>query len=633
VAATASLTNVTAPQGRQSSLRMLGALGVVYGDIGTSPLYAMRSVLGHADQVDRDSVYGLTSTVVWSMTVVVSILYVGVLLARDNQGEGGLLALVALVRRESSTRRVAIAVSLVGMVGASLFLGDSVITPAISVLSAAEGLRVASPSLDVVVLPVAVVVLGGVFLVQRVGSGRIGRLYGPIMLAWFVVLAAAGVSALVSDPGAFVALSPHWAVGFFIAHPGTAFLALSAVVLTVTGAEALYADLGHFGRAAITRSWFGLVFPCLVLGYLGEAAYVVEHPAAAADPFYAVVPEWATIPVLALATLATIIASEAVIAGSFTVLHQASGLGLFPHLRTRHPSSESGGQIYVPAANWMLAGAVLAVVVGFRSSSALASAYGLAVSATICVTVSLYVVLARLERARRRLLIGVMLQVVMLAFLAATFSKFLTGGWLPTAIAVVLFVVMWSWWAGQRRLGDVRRRDELSVPELLDDLHEEPHRHAGTAVFLAEDDEVAPFALRWLLERESVLHECTVVLSWQVDDKPSAPPHETSVRVEPLDEDRDVVRVHVTLGYRDRLDVETVLRHAVEREPTLLGDVEVGDATYFVSDPLPRLSSHGGLPRWQQRLFVTMDRMATDRVEQLRLPRDRAVIVGREFAL
>ena len=354
---------MTRADSRPAVVTMVAALGVVFGDIGTSPLYAMRTMLHDAGSLDRVAVFGVTSMVIWTLIVIVTVLFVGMLLKADNEGEGGPLALVALVRRSSTSARVAVVASVAGMVGAAMFLGDSVITPAISVLSAAEGLEVANPSLKSAVLPIAVVLLIGVFVLQKVGTGRIGKVYGPIMCVWFAILAVTGLASLAQSPEVLQALSPVWAVRFFLDDPLTAFLTLGAVILAVTGAEALYADLGHFGRPAIARAWLLLVLPALVLAYLGEAGAVMrEGSKAAANPFYAVVPDWATIPVLVTATLATVIASEAVIAGAFTLLHQAGGLGFFPYLRTEHTSSEEAGQIYLPAANWALAAAVLVIV-------------------------------------------------------------------------------------------------------------------------------------------------------------------------------------------------------------------------------------------------------------------------------
>ena len=617
---------------------LVGALGVVFGDIGTSPLYAMRTILGEADRLDTATVYGMTSTVIWSLVVVVTVLYVGVLLGTDNDGEGGLLALLGLLRSSGASARVVGAATVLAMVGAAMFLGDSVVTPAISVLSAAEGLEVASPSLKTVVLPVALVILVGVFVLQRVGTGRIGAFYGPVMVVWFVVIAAGGLGSLLQDPGALQALSPTWAVRWFADDPLAAFLALGAVILAVTGAEALYADLGHFGRLATARAWLLVVLPALVVAYLGEASAVVRDPAAASNPFYAVVPSWATIPVLVLATAATVIASEAVIAGGFTVLHQAGGLGIFPYLRTRHTSEEQGGRIYVPAANWSLAAAVLLVVLLFRSSDRLASAYGVAVAATILVTVTLFLVLTgtREHRAPVRRPVAFAALLVMVAFFAATLPKVVDGGWMPVGIGVVLFVVMWTWRDGQRRLAAARADEEGSPSDLLDELRREGdlQRVPQTAVFLTDDPEVAPFALRTLAETAHVLPERVVLLGWQVEDTPSAQAHQAVVDVDTFDgRCPGVVGVSVRLGYRERLSVQHVLEEARESCPDELADVDPDTATYLVSDSIPTVRHGGAMATWRQRVFLVLATLATDRVEHLRLPRERTIVIGREFDL
>jgi KUP system potassium uptake protein len=611
----------------------VGALGVVFGDIGTSPLYAMRSVLGEADRLDRATVYGLTSTVIWSLLAVVTALYVGLLLRTDNDGEGGLLALLALLRRSvgSSRRRLLAVAIVVGMAGAGTFLGDSIVTPAISVISAAEGLTIADHRLHPAVLPLALVILAGVFVIQRLGSGGIGRFYGPVMTVWFLVLAAGGIGSLVRSPGALAALSPHWAVLLFVHDPATAFLALGSVVLAVTGAEALYADLGHFGRAAITRSWLMLVLPALIVAYLGEAGEVLRDPAAADQPFYAVLPGWATIPVLVIATAATSIASEAAIAGGFTVLHQAGGLGLLPWLRTRHTSSAHPGQIYLPAANWALAAAVLAVVLGFRSSERLSAAYGLAVSVTILTTVSLYLAL-QVVRGRRVLqLAGGVAWLVALAFLVATAPKVVSGGWLPLLVGVVLFVTMWSWRTGQARIAAARREEELGVDELIAKVEAEPPRRiAGDGVFLSYDPEIAPLALRTALELGEALPERVILLSWHMEDTPRDSAHGGHARVRELG--AGVLSLDVTLGYRDRLDAVAVLEQACRDDERLAG-LDPRQAWYFLSDPVPQLERSSPMPRWQQRIYLVLDRLATSRVDQLDLPRSRSIMLGRELSL
>ena len=619
-------------------MAVVGALGVVFGDIGTSPLYAMRTILGEAGPVTTDTVYGVTSTVIWSLVLVVTVLYVGVLLGEDNEGEGGLLALLGRLRRTGASRRTLTVSTIVAMVGAAMFLGDSVVTPAISVLSAAEGLEKVDPGLKTFVLPVALTIIAGVFVLQRFGSGKIGAVYGPVMVAWFAVLAAGGLGSLVQDPSALQALSPLWAVRYFLHDPAVAFLSLGAVILAVTGGEALYADLGHFGRAAVTRAWLLVVLPALVVAYLGEAAAVVRDPEVATQPFYAVVPSWGTIPVLVLATLATIIASQAVIAGAFTVFHQAGGLGLFPWLRTLHTSRHEGGRIYLPAVNWSLAAAVLAVVVLFGSSDKLAAAYGVAVAFTMLTTTSLFLVLDRAEGSGRplRRAFAVLGLGVMVVFAAATLPKIPRGGWAPVLIGVVVFVLMWTWWSGQRRLAAARAQAEVSPRELLDELSrngEQPHRTPHTAVFLTDDCEVAPFALRTVTERAMVLPERVVLLSWEVQDTPGSEAHSNSVEVDELEGCEGVVGLSVTLGYRERLEVKHVLECAIEQHPEQLDGVDPEEATFLLSDSIPLVSKGCGMAVWRQRLFALMARLTTDRVDQLDLPRERTIVIGREFEL
>lgn len=608
----------------------LGALGVVFGDIGTSPLYALRSMLGTAPHLDRTTVYGLTSMAVWTLVLIVCALYVGTLMALDHDGDGGLLALLTLVRRRARGRLLRVA-TVVGMLGAALFLGDSLVTPAISVLSATEGVKVASPSLARFALPAAVVILVGVFLLQRLGSGRIGSIYGPIMALWFITLAATGAGEILREPGALTVLSPTWAVRYTLADPGAAFLSLGSVVLTVTGAEALYADLGHFGRRAIARAWFLVVFPALVLAYVGEAGQVVHRPTTASQPFYAVIPDWGTVPVLVLATLATIIASEATIAGAFTVLHQAGGLELLPRMRTRHPSETGAGQVYLPAANWTLCGAVLVIVIGFGSSDALASAYGVAVSSTILCTVTLAVILAALRGAKRRVTVTALLGVVASAFALATLSKVAGGGWMPLAVAALLFLTMATWRRGRSRLRTQRHDMEQPTTELGARVGGGVTRRPGSAVFLSDNKDVIPLALDFVLEYERSLPEHIVVLSWRVDEKPSSAPHGEAVSF--YSPAPDVMGVEIVLGYRDRLDPQSLLRDIAAAPSRPLGDLDPDSAIYYISQEIPRVSKHGDMPRWQQRLFAAIDRVASDRAEDLTLPRERTVVMGREFTL
>jgi KUP system potassium uptake protein len=458
------------------------------------------------------------------------------------------------------------------------------------------------------------------------------------MLCWFAVLGGSGLVSLLRSPQALEALSPTWAVRFLVAHPGTGFLTLGAVVLVVTGAEALYTDLGHFGRRAITVSWWAVVFPALLLAYLGEAAAVVRDPSSAGNPFYGVVASWATVPVLVLATCATVIASEAVIAGAFTVLHQAAGLGFFPDLRTVHTSRRHPGQIYQPAANWSLAVAVLAVVAAFRSSQRLANAYGVTVSATVVLTVVLYVAWAARHRPRPllRLALGVVTGLVAAVLFAATLPKLAAGGWVPAVIGAVVFLAMHTWWTGQGRVAERLRDEELTAGELATTVSESSdlRQLAGHAVFLTHDATVAPLALRALIDTTKLLPEHVLLLSWEVDDAPSASADESSVRVHDLcGDDWDVVGVSVVLGYRERLDVGHILRDALEQEPERLSSLDPDRAIFVVSELHLSPSRSAPWARWRQRLFLAMNRVARDRADQLSLPRDRTVVIGRELDL
>jgi len=477
----------------------------------------------------------------------------------------------------------------------------------------------------------------GVFLLQPVGSGRIGAAYGPVMLVWFSVLGVSGLASLARDPQVVEALSPTWGLSFLAAHPRTGFLTLGAIVLVVTGAEALYTDLGHFGRRAIATAWWALVFPALVLAYLGEAAAVLRDPSSSDNPFYGVVPSWATIPVLVLGTCATIIASEAVIAGGFTVLHQAGGLGFLPDLRTIHTSRRHPGQIYQPAANWTLAVAVLLVVVAFRSSDRLSNAYGVTVSATVVLTVLLYVVWAVRQDPPpvTRLVLGVATGLVAAVLFAATLPKLVAGGWVPAVIGLIVFMLMHTWWSGQGRVAARLREEELTVDELMRTIGDgDLHRLDGCAVFLTHDPSVAPLAVRALLDTAHVVPEHVMLLSWDVDDTPSAQPDRARVQVRSLGaECWDVTGVAVVLGYAERLDVGHILRDAIEAEPELLSAFEPGRVVFVVSELHLAASRSASWASWRQRVFLAMNRLARHQTDQLSLPRARTVVIGRELGL
>ena len=435
---------------------LLGALGVVYGDIGTSPLYAVQTVFsGSAIRpvaVEETSIYGVVSLIFWTVTVMVSVMYLILFMRADNEGEGGLLSLVALLQRRPLSGKLLIMLSTLAVFGAALFFGDSMITPAISVLSAMEGLEIIDPGLESIVVPGAVAILVVLFAFQRKGTAKVGRFFGPIMLVWFTAIALCGIRGIAKHPEVLQALSPHWAIRYFAEEPLTAFLSLGGVVLAITGAEALYADMGHFGREPIRRAWFLLVFPALILNYLGQGAFLIDDPSGATNPFFLLVPEWAQIPMVALATMATIIASQAVISGAFSVARQATRLGYLPRLRVIHTSGKSEGQIYLPFVNWLLMGAVLALVIGFQSSEKLAAAYGVAVIGTIAITTTLFFVYesTRHGRGPRVLLPAAFFLGYVLAFLLANLIKVEEGGWLPIGIGLVIFTVLTTLAPGAR---------------------------------------------------------------------------------------------------------------------------------------------------------------------------------------
>ena len=627
---------------------VVGALGVVFGDIGTSPLYTMTAVFGASGQarIGTAEVYGATSTLIWSMAVIVSLLYARLLMRTDNDGEGGLLALVALLRKNVTTPRAAVAVTTLGMAGAAMFLGDSVITPAISVLSAAEGLEIARPSLASVVLPVALVILAGVFVIQRFGTGSIARFYGPIMLAWFLALAVSGAVSVARTPAALQVLSPHWVWRYFATDPLAAFLSLGAIVLAVTGAEALYADLGHFGRKAIARAWVWIVFPALTITYIGEAAAVLRNPAASGNPFFALIPSWALWPAVVLATLATIIASQAVISGAYTVVHQAAGLGLLPPLRTLHTSSRHFGQIYVPAVNTFLAAAVLAVVLMFGTSAALASAYGVAVTSTISVTTVLYLALLwrRHHRVTRGMVAGSVALLVVIGFLLANVPKILTGGWLPLGIGLAILLIMSTWWSGNRRVESARHELEIPVTDYLYDLSlrpgAAPHRVPGAAIFLCSDVGVTPMAMRTMIDQNHVLHDVVVLLSWRSSDSPTTATG-TRVKIDDLTGlepahnslGSGIVSLDATFGYSEHIDPIKALREAPTEGNLTLGQLDGANDVYFVSLPVAQFDRDGSMHRWRQALFLAIRRVVPDPVDLLDLPRDRTIIIGHVIGL
>jgi KUP system potassium uptake protein len=614
----------------------VGALGVVFGDIGTSPLYAVQTVF-HADggavKPNPADVYGVLSLMVWALTLIVTVKYVLLVMRADNQGEGGIMALIAQVQelRLKGKMRTMVLVAL-GIFGAALFYGDGMITPAISVLSAVEGLKVAAPSLESLVIPITLVVLAGLFTIQRYGTGAVGRLFGPVMLVWFVVLGAGGLRQIVEHPGILRVVSPTYGATFILDHGGVAFIALGSIVLAVTGAEALFADMGHFGRPPIRRAWFVLVFPALVLNYIGQGALIIDTPGAIDNPFFLLMPHWARIPMVLLATVATVIASQSMISGAFAVTRQAVQLGFLPRLTIRHTSDHEVGQVYVPAVNWGLFVAVVAIVVGFRTSAHLASAYGIAVTGTFVLTTLLFSVIAveKWKLSKRVVVpIAVAMLTVDITFFSANLTKVVHGGWLPLAIALIVFTVLLTWQRGRTIVTANRETVEGPLRAFVDEIHamDPPvQRVQGTAVFLNANLETTPLALRANVEHNHTLHESTVILSIQTMRVPHVPPSER-ITIDDLGYADDGI-THVTsrFGFQDEPDVPGTLRLAVATG--IEGAVDVDDASYFLSKITIERTHAPGMRQWRKRLFIAISRNAASPVEYFALPGDRTITMG-----
>jgi KUP system potassium uptake protein len=624
---------------------MLGALGVVYGDIGTSPLYAIQTVFSIDEGAVRPTpgdVYGVISLVFWSITLIVSVKYVVFILRADNDGEGGVMALAALARRVLGGRnaRLAGTVLVLGVLGASLFYGDSVITPAISVLSAIEGLEVSSPHLANIVLPLAVLILAALFAVQRRGTHRVGRVFGPVMVLWFASIGLVGLVEVIRRPGILRGLSPTYAAAFVTDHPYTAFIAMGAVVLAITGAEALYADMGHFGAGPIRRTWFLIVFPALTLNYLAQGSLILRDPGGRTNPFYLLLPGWAQLPMVVLATAATVIASQAVISGAFSMTQQAVRLGYLPHLRIRHTSHTQYGQIYVPGVNAFLFVAVLVVVVAFRSSARLATAYGVAVTGTFLITTTLFLVVAKFGwhwPTWRLVLVGVVFGGVELTYFTANMTKVTHGGWLTLLIAVIVFSVMVTWQRGRRLV--TARRAELEGPLLpfIDGLRD-AHivRVPGTAVFPHPSAGTTPLALRANVEYNHVLHQRVVIMSGRTANVPHVP-WEERLTVDQLGDPADgLVYIAAKFGFQDSTDFPEVLRRAIGLETGPHPRVDLGQeldpekATYFLSRITLRLADQPGMATWRKRLFIALAHNAPSSAEFLCLPEKRTVVMSSE---
>jgi KUP system potassium uptake protein len=630
----------------------LGALGVVFGDIGTSPLYSVQAVFNndhHAVHTTTGEVYGVLSLIFWSITMIVSVGYVSFIMRADDKGEGGVLALTGLLQGVKKRTTLTVGLITLGVLGAALFFGDSMITPAISVLSAVEGLKVAVPSLSSLVLPIAIAVLTGLFFIQRFGTGVVGKLFGPVMLVWFTVIALIGLPEIIHHPDILRALSPSYGAEFFFQHGAVAFIALAGVVLAVTGAEALYADMGHFGRSPIRRAWFFLVFPALTINYLAQGALILRDPKSISNPFFLLVPGWAQVPAVFLATFATVIASQAVISGAFSVTQQAVQIGFLPRLTIRHTDAGHVGRIYTPAINALLFVAVLVITIGFGSSTSLASAYGVAVTGTFILSTILFLAVARLlwNRPKKWVAIGgSVFLTIEVAFFSANLTKVVHGGWLPLAVATVLFLVMTTWHRGREIVTGNRRRMEGSLHDFVEGLCAEEfriQRIPGIGVFMNPNLKTTPFALKANVERNQVLQDSVVVVTVETQRVPHVPEsRRASTRMkimysgatgDPLALGSNIAFLSLRFGFLDEPDVPAALRYAAERG-LIEGDLaDVADATYFLSTITIEPTEDPGMARWRQKIFVALARNSANPAAYFRLPDDRTISIGARVQL
>jgi KUP system potassium uptake protein len=620
----------------------LGALGVVFGDIGTSPLYSLQTVFNadhRAVHATSGDVYGVISLVFWSITMIVSVKYVTFIMRADNGGEGGIMALTALVQ-DAKVKSNAAKVMLVtlGILGASLFYGDGAITPAISVLSAVEGVKVAIPSLHSLVLPITVAVLSMLFAIQRFGTKLVGDLFGPVMALWFTVLGVLGAAEVARHPDVIKALSPSYGAEFMFHHGGVAFVALGSVVLAVTGAEALYADMGHFGRSPIRRAWFFIVFPALTLNYLAQGSLIVRSPKSISNPFFLLVPHWAQVPMVLLATVATVIASQSVISGAFSVTKQAVQLGFLPRLTIRHTSQSEVGQIYAPGVNAALFALVVLIVIGFGSSQALASAYGVAVTGTFILNTILFLAVARLlwHKPKRLIALGAIVFLsIEISFFAANLTKVVHGGWLPLAIAALIFTAMTTWRRGREIVTANRIEEEGSLRDFVDrlDEHRPPvHRVPGTAVFLNANADTTPLAMRANVEHNHVLHKHVVIISIETERVPHVPEAERLSNDDLGDAKDGISGLTARFGFQDHADVPALLGLA-DRSKLLERSVDLDEASYFLSQITIVRTDAPGMMAWRKRLFLVMAHNAASPVSYFRLPDDCTVAMGERVSL
>ena len=622
------------PQEKKHSLAalMLGAIGVIYGDIGTSPLYTMKeSFIGpHPLAVDTLHILGILSLIFWSLMMVVTIKYVFVAMRADNKGEGGSFALLALISRNLREKKWAAGLVMLGVLAAALFYADAMITPALSVLSAVEGLTVVNSALEPMVIPIAVFILVALFVVQSRGTARVGAIFGPVVLIYMGTLATLGVINILVNPEVLGALSPHWAFEFFLYDPKLAFRAMGSVFLAVTGTETLYADMGHFGRKAVAFSWLGLIYPCLTLNYFGQGALLLGTPESVENPFYLMAPDWFRLPLVFIATAATIIASQAVISGAFSVTHQAVQLGFLPRLRTEHTSAKAAGQIYIPAVNWGLLIMVVLLVLGFRESTNLASAYGIAVSGTMIITTAMLAVLIfqvwKWNKVFATLVIG-LFAIVDGTFFASNITKVADGGWFPLLVAAVIFTVLTTWATGRRLMRERLQKDSIPLGVFIKSASMSVHRVRGTAVFLSASPDLIPSALLHNLKHNQVLHERVLILTVKVEDLPHIPP---SSRLETHDAGEGFYRVVLHYGFMDDVDIPSDLA----RIKNCGKGFDMMSTSFFLGrQKLIATKEQPGMALWREKLFAWMVQSSESAMEFFKLPTNRVVELGSQLRI
>ena len=605
----------------------LGAIGVVFGDIGTSPLYALKEVFREGLPIDTLHILGVLSLIFWSLTLVVTTKYAVFIMRADNKGEGGIIALMTLALRGSKDKpkRMRFIVTI-GLLGASLFYGDSIITPAISVLSAVEGLQIIAPSLNEYVLPITIMVLGGLFIIQSKGTGRVGRIFAPVMCFWFALLALLGVINIIHEPNVLMAINPYYAVHLLVELGWEGFLIMGAVVLAITGAEALYADMGHFGLKPIRYAWFSFVFPALLINYFGQGALLLGHPEAIQNPFYLLAPTWALYPLLILSTLATVIASQAVISGAFSVTRQAIQLGYCPRMNILHTSGQEMGQVYIPAVNWLLMVSVFVLVLSFKSSSALASAYGIAVTGTMIIdTILAYIVFQELWHWTKLTSVAFLstFLVVDILFFSSNSLKIPTGGWLPLVVATVLFLILTTWLWGRKLLSQYMDERRTLFEDLEEKISSKLVKVEGTAIYLTRSLHGVPQVLLHNLEHNHVLHERIMVLTIVTTNEPYVD-EEHRVKIRAFGKDHNFYRVKLYYGFKQDADVRRALQLCAEQGI----DFDVKTASFFIGSEQLSFRNRSPMPRWRRPLFKFLFQNSSSAIEFFKIPVDRVMELG-----